>query len=155
MQKPQQYGFTLIEIMIVLVIIAIMSGVVVLNVSSSNYAGFTAEGVKIASELEILADEAVYTNSVIVCDVTTDGFTCQSYKNGDWSELNIRKLISWGWPRNIQIISTIINGRPIKDGEKIRFYPSGDIVPMSFQFSDGTHKAWVDGNMDGVFVVNN
>jgi prepilin-type N-terminal cleavage/methylation domain-containing protein len=130
MRKSQHQGFTLIEIMIVLVIIAIMSGVVVLNVGSTNYSGFMAEGLKIASTLEIIADEAVYTNSVIVCDVR-------------------------GWPKDMQIKTTYVNGRPLKDNEKIRFYPNGDVMPMSFQISNGIYTAWVDGNMNGIFVVNN
>lgn len=155
MHKPVPYGFTLIEIIIVLVIISIMSIVVVLNVNSSNYSGFMAEGAKIASTLEIIADEAVYTNSVITCDVNTNGFICQAYKNGEWQDLDLRKLITWSWPKNITIKTALINSKPLKDNEKIRFFPNGDIQPMSFQFTDGVHNAWVDGNMDGIFTVNN
>lgn len=155
MRKTLPRGFTLIEIMIVLVIIAIMAGVVVLNVNSSNYSGFMAEGLKISSTLEVIADEAVYTNSVIVCDVTDTGFVCQSYKNGEWRDLNMRSLVSWGWPRSIQVKAIYVNGRPIKDDEKLRFLPSGEIQAMSLQISDGVHNAWIDGDMDGNFQVNN
>lgn len=153
--RSKQQGFTLIEIMIVLVIIAIMSGVVVLNVGASTYSGFMADAIKIASTLEIIADESVYTNSVIVCDVNSDGVVCQSYKNGDWEDLNIRKLVSWGWPQNIKIKATYKNGKLIKEDERIRFLPTGNIDTMSFQISDGVHRAWVDGDMSGNFTVNN
>ena len=153
--KLQSKGFTLLEIMIVLVIIAIMAGVAVLNVTSSNYSSFMADGLKIAATLEIIADEAVYTNSVIVCDVAEDGFVCQGYKNSDWRDIDIKKLISWPWPKNLKITSIYISGRTIKDDEKIRFFPNGNIAPMSFQITDGVHNAWVDGDMNGTFQVNN
>ncbi len=155
MRKSLNHGFTLIEIMIVLVIIGVMASVAMLKLTSSNYSGFAADGVKISSTLEVLADESVYTNSVVACDITNDGFVCQGYKNGEWRDINMRSLISWPWPRNIQIKSIYISGRPIKDDEKIRFFPNGNIPPMSFQFTDGTHTAWVDGDMNGDFQVNN
>jgi type II secretion system protein H len=153
-KNPQQ-GFTLLEIMIVLVIIGIMASVVVLNVNSSNYSGFEADGLKIAATLEIIADESVYTNSVITCNVNPNGFICQGYKNGEWRDINLRNLISWSWPQSISIKSIYVNGRPIKDDEKIRFFPNGNISAMSFQISDGVHNAWVDGNINGEFEVNN
>ena len=149
------HGFTLIEIMIVLVIIAVMSGVVTLKITSLNYSGFMGQGLKVASELEIIADEAVYTNSVIACDVNNNGLVCQSYKDGDWQDLDLLRLISWAWPKDMQIKTVYINGRPLKDNEKIRFYPNGDIPPMSFQITNGVYSAWVDGSMDGTFAVNN
>ena len=155
MQQEFKQGFTLIEIMIVLVIIGLMSGVIVLNVGSSNYSGFMADASKIANALEIVADEAAYTNSVIACDVNFDGFICQAYKNGDWRELNLKNLVAWAWPNGIRIERVYINGQILKDNEKIRFYPHGDIDKMSFQISNGVHKVWIDGDMNGVFVINN
>ncbi len=150
-----QNGFTLIEIMIVLVIIAIMSGVAVLSVGSASYSQFQGEAVKISNTLEIIADESVYTNSVITCIVKPDGFICRGYRNGEWRDINLKNLISWSWPKNITIKSSTVNGRPLKDGEKIRFFPSGNIAQYSFQITDGIRNAWVDGNMSGEFQVNN
>ena len=153
--KSFQQGFTLLEIMIVLVIIGIMSSVVVLKITSASYSGFEADGLKVSSELAIIADESVYTNSVITCNVNPNGFVCQGYRNGDWRDINLRNLISWSWPKNITIKQTQINGRPLKSDEKIRFFPSGNIALMSFQITDGVHNAWVDGDMNGEFQVNN
>jgi type II secretion system protein H len=155
MQQSTQPGFTLIEVLIVLVIIAIMSAVVVLNVNTSNYSGFIAEANKIASTLEIIADEAVYTNSVIACDVKANGFSCQSYKNGDWQVLNMSKLVSWQWPRGITIETVYLNGNPLKSGDQLRFFANGDLPPMSLQVTDGIHHAWIDGDLSGDFKVSN
>ena len=150
-----QHGFTLIEIMIALVIIAIMSGVTVLSIGSASYSKFQGESVKIPNTLEIIADESVYTNSVITCSVKPDGFVCRGYRDGEWRDINLQKLISWSWPKNITIKSALENGHVLKDDEKIRFSPSGNIEQYSFQITDGVHNAWVDGNINGEFQVNN
>ncbi len=150
-----QRGFTLIEIMIALVIIAIMSGVAVLSVGSASYSQFKGESVKISNTLEIIADEAVYTNSVITCSVKPNAFICRGYRNGEWRDINLQHLASWSWPKDITITSSLVNGRAVKDDEKIRFFPTGNIPQYSFKITDGVRNAWVDGNINGEFQVNN
>lgn len=148
-------GFTLLEILIVLAIVGIMSAVVVLNVNSPSYSSFMAESRKLAATLSILADEAVYTNSVVVCEPEQAGIYCQTYKNGEWKDLNIRKLVSWAWPKNFTIKQVYINGMPIKDGERIKFFANGDQPPVSLQVTNGKYNAWIDGNIYGDFEVSN
>lgn len=153
MQKISAGGFTLIEILIVIVIIAIMSSIVALNVGSSSGRTFKTDLFKIANFFELLADEAVYTNSVIACDVE-NGVHCKSYKNGEWNDLNLNKVASWKWPSNIQILEVRVAGIPLKEGERIRFPANGEMAPISFQVTDGVHKAWIDGDFSGEFKVN-
>ncbi|MEN9391114.1 MAG: type secretion system protein GspH [Pseudomonadota bacterium] len=148
-------GFTLIEILIVLVIVAVMSGIAVLSVGAPSYSGFMANANKIASTLDLLADQAIYTDSVISCDVLPTGFTCKSYKNGEWSDLNIQNIISWGWPPRMQVEKTLIDGSQLKEKQKIKFYPNGDISEMSFLVTDSVHHTWIDETPNGNFVVNN
>jgi type II secretion system protein H len=150
-----QKGFTLLEILIVLAIVGIMSAVVVLNVGAPTYSTFISNARKIAATMNILSDQAVYTNSVIICDVNPNSLGCQSYKNGEWHDLDIRKLISWGWPGDLVIEQTYTNGIPLKQGEKIRFIPTGDQFPISLQVTNGKHYTWVDGDLNGNFQVNN
>lgn len=145
-------GFTLIEILIVLVIIAVMSGVVGLNVGSPRARIFKSDLLKISNLLETLADQAVYTNSVITCKIGDD-ITCKTYKNSEWDDLNLANIVSWKWP-HVQILEIKIDGSRLKDGELIRFPPSGEIEQMSFHVSDGEHDAWIDGNLNGEFKVS-
>ena len=148
-------GFTLLEIMIVLAIVAVMSAVVVLNVSAPSYARFTSNANKIAGALGILCDQAVYTNSVIVCDVSPNNLICQSYKNGNWTDLNLQNVISWSWPENMTITNVIVNGMPLKQGERIKFVATGVQLPISLQVTDGRYTTWIDGDFNGNFQVNN
>ena len=151
----EKTGFTLLEIMIVLVIVGIMSTVLVLNIGASTYTTFMSDAKKIAATLSIISDEAVYTNSVISCKIDTNGFNCRSYKNEQWSALNINKLVSWSWPKNFTVQQVLINGVPIKENETIKFFANGDQQPTSIQVSNGKYTTWVDGDMNGIFQVNN
>lgn len=148
-------GFTLIEILIVLVIIAIVSGIAVLNIGAPTYAAFTAKADKIATTLELLNDDAAYTDSVIVCKVLAQGFSCQSYKNNEWNDLPMSRIVPWGWPKDITINQILVDGVPLKEDGTIRFIPIGDADPMSFRITDGRYYTWIDGDLDGNFQVSN
>ena len=141
--------------MIVITIVAIMSAVVVLNIGAPTYSTFMANAKKIAATLNVLSDEAVYTNSVVACDVDPQWFDCQSYKNGNWKPLNLLDLVSWTWPNNYTVVQVYINGLPIKQGEQIKFFANGDQQPTSLQVTDGRYTTWIDGDINGIFQVNN
>ena len=147
-------GFTLIEIMIVLVIVAVMSGIVVLSINGPNNQAFISDAEKISSILEVLADESVYSNSVIACAVQEQKFDCMSYRDGEWKDLDVRKLIEWGWPPKLRIIKTLLDGQPLADNQKIKFYPNGQLQQMSFQVKSTSNSAWIDGNTDGDFKLS-
>lgn len=148
-------GFTLLEIIIVLAILAIMSAVVTLNVSSSTYSGFVNKANKIAVMFEVLGDDAVYTNSVIVCEPNPNGLDCQSYKNGEWSDVTLSKLTTWEWPADMKIEQVLINGLPIKQGDKIRFSPNDNANPMSIKVGNGTYSTWIDNDLSGNYKISN
>ena len=153
MQKSVAKGFTLIEILIVLAIIGVMSAVIALRVGSPSQSIFKSELFKIANLFETLADEAVYTNSVITCEVE-NGIVCKSYRNGEWNDFNLAKVASWKWPNNIKVLQIIVNGIPLKPGESIRFSANGDTSAMSFYVTDGVSKAWIDSDLTGEFKVH-
>jgi hypothetical protein len=54
-----------------------------------------------------------------------------------------------------EIIKVYINDNPIKDDQKIYFMPNGLQTPISFLLSDGNYEMWVDGDINGNFILSN
>lgn len=140
--------------MIVVVIIAIMAGVVVMNVGNATHGNFKSDVNKIAATFEMIADEAVYTNSVIACRVEEQALSCVKYRNGDWQDVDLKRVVSWGWPDDLKISEIRVNDVPLKDDQMIRFTPNGEVPLISIRITNGVQNAWVDGDMDGRFVIN-
>lgn len=147
-------GFTLIEIMVVLVLLAVMTTVVTLNVGGPSYSRFQGSAEKIANTFSILADEAVFTSSVVSCQVTPKSMVCKKYRDGEWNDLPISRLVAWGWPKELRISQVLVNGVAIKDKQPIFFLPSGDNGDISVQVADDSYSAWIDGDMSGRYKVS-
>lgn len=148
-------GFTLIEILVVLVIIAILTSIVTISVGNARYADFLANANKIATILEILNDDAVYTNSLISCGTEKGKFDCAKYKNGEWHDINIDRITSIIWPKEIIIKQIIVNQVILKSDEKVQFLPIGNLNPMSIWISYNGFSTWIDGDIYGNFKVSN
>ena len=148
-------GFTLLEILIVLAIIAIMSSVVTLNINSSSYLTFMSSARKVAVTLSILNEEAIYTNSVIDCVINDATLECEKYKNGTWVDLNLKQIISWKWPNNIKVQNLVRNGVTISKANNIKFLPNDYGDQTSIQITDGQYYTWIDGDLHNNFEVNN
>lgn len=153
MQKHHN-GFTLIEILIVLLIVAVMSTVVVLNINSPSYGKFMALTQKAATTFEIIGDQAVYTNSVIVCNLK-DQMSCQNYKDGEWNPLQLSRILSWKWPDELEVLQVYVNGSKLQSEWEIRFLPTGDFGLISIQVTNGRYTAWIDSDISGDFKVSN
>lgn len=148
-------GFTLIEIMIVLLIIGVMSAVATLSINAPSYSRFLASAEKLTTTFSLLSDQAIYTSSVVSCDLQTNNITCRSYRDGDWSDLDLKQLLSWGWPDDLTVKQILINGEPLKDKQQIKFLPSGDNDSLSVEVSNGEYSSWIDGDFTGQYKVAN
>jgi type II secretion system protein H len=151
----REKGFTLIEIIVVIIIIAVMTSVVTLSVGGPSYSKFLGGAEKISNTFSILADEAVFTSSVVSCDVTPTSLKCRKYRDGEWNDLPLTRLVAWGWPKDLRIAQVVLNGVPIKDKQPILFLPSGDNGDISIQVVDQQYSAWIDGDMSGRYKVSN
>ena len=148
-------GFTLIEIMIVLVIIGVMSAVATISITAQSYSRFLASAEKLNATFSILSDDAIYTSSVIACSLASDNITCSRYRDGEWDDLDLKKLLSWSWPSGLVVKQVLINGNQIKEKQQIKFLPSGDNDSLSVEVSNGEFSSWIDSDLTGKFKVSN
>lgn len=147
-------GFTLIEVMVVIFIIGILSTVTVLNVNAPNYSRFLSKVEQLSQSLAILSDDAIYSGTLIACRIDTKSISCSRYKDGDWDSVNIRKMMSWGWPDGVVVKQVLINGIQIKEKQTINFYPSGDNDSIAIEVGDGVYTVWIYGDLTGKFWVS-
>ena len=150
----RDFGFTLIEIMVVLVLMAVMATVVTLNIGGPSYSKFIGNAEKISNTFSILADDAVFTSSVISCNVAPKSISCSKYRDGEWTDMDVRRMVAWSWPKEISISKVIVNGVPLKDKQPVLFLPSGDNGDISIEVKDDVYSAWIDGDLTGKYKVS-
>lgn len=147
-------GFTLIEVMIVLVIVGIMSALATVSINAPSYSKFSVGAEQFAATFSTLSDEAIYTSSVITCDLGKNSISCNRYKDSEWSPIDIRQMISWSWPSGFIVKQVLINGIAIREDEQIKFLPSGDNDILSVEISNGEYTAWIDADRAGRYKVS-
>lgn len=150
-----QKGFTLLEVLIVMFIIGIMSMVTVINVNVPNYSRFQNKVEQLSQSFAIISDEAVYSRSLIACSVGKSSIRCKKYSNDDWEDVDLRRLLSMGWPEDVEIKQVLINGSLITEKQTVNFYPSGDNDSLAIEISDGNFSSWIYGDLTGRYWISN
>lgn len=156
--KSRQQGFTLIEILVVIVIMGIAVSMVVLNISLPGYYKFKSQVDMVSNTLSMISDQAIYTGNTVVCKVTTNNLLCKQYVDEEWVEMDINRIISWHWPpEKLKFKQIMIEGLNYPIGSVIAFVPSGDNSRMSLQLTsdDGKFSSWIDSDLLGRYNVSN
>lgn len=79
-------GFTLVELMIVIVIMGLMASIVVMTVGDGR-PSLAAEVDQFSARLNRAKEEAVLTNRPVGVEVTTEGYAFRVRRKGRWEEL--------------------------------------------------------------------
>lgn len=150
-----QKGFTLLEVLIVMSIIGIMSMVTVININVPNYSRFQNKVEQLSQSFAIISDEAVYSRALISCRIGKSSMNCRQYINDDWEDLDLKRLLSMGWPEDVEIKQVLINGNLITEKETVNFYPSGDNDALAIEVVDGNFSSWIYGDLTGRYWISN
>jgi general secretion pathway protein H len=86
-------GFTLLELMIVLVIAGITLGFVTLNAMPSPRQSLLDEAQRIALLLQVARDEAIMRNVPIAFEAEADGYRFMIRRGNTWQQLNDDELL--------------------------------------------------------------
>lgn len=99
-------GFTLVELMAVLAVLALASGAVVLILAGGDD-GPRPAAARFAARLAAARDEAIVTARPIQAWASPSGFGFDQYRSGRWQPLEQRPLETANWPEGTELSGAV------------------------------------------------
>jgi general secretion pathway protein H len=151
---PQSAGFTLLEVMVVMTIIAIIAGMVALRVGdSSRQVRHEHEARRLQQAVQLAAQEAIVRGRQYGLAVEADGYGFCRRENGAWRAIEkdskLRPYqISGGLTLRVDSTLPDQGGRQRDEEETacpmVRLMPSGEIEPIRIAVVEGDGRAIID-----------
>ena len=150
----KEAGFTLVEILSVLVVIGLMSSVVILSMPQPK-SELDKQAQRLSVELNALAQDGLISGSVTAAGFSKDGYALYTFENSEWTE-----RVSAEWQDSYRMTLTRASAKlelPKKADPIILFQPTGLSTPFEFTLSDRETKYALktagDGRVDLVKSV--
>ena len=102
-------GFTLVELMVVIAVMALMAGAVVVTTGGSG-SGPSAATTRFASRLAAARDEAVVSGRPISAWVTPSGYGFERYHGGAWQPMSAKPFEGDNWQPGTVVASPASGG---------------------------------------------
>lgn len=152
----RQSGFTLVEVMVVLLIVGMMSGVVILNIPPPRDP-VLVQGEKMASRLRLVSQAGMVENHAFGISVDRDGYSVVKFENNAWTEI-IRHDFEFDTPPVIALTQNgaIIDLKALKKSglPVIRYDNTGIATPFTFSIETGNSEIYLVGHVDGSVDVS-
>jgi general secretion pathway protein H len=119
--RPERHprGFTLVELMVVLAVLALAATVVILTIPGSN-ARVVAEADRLAVRIAALRDLAIVEGRPMALVISPSGYGFERREAGGWAVLPGRGFARHNWPRGVRLTDPA-DGAPLR----IAFDPVG------------------------------
>lgn len=112
-------GFTLVELMVVLAVLALAATVVILTIPGSN-ARVAGEADRLAVRIAALRDLAIVEGRPMALVISPSGYAFERRENTGWIDLPGRGFDRHDWPRDVRLLEPV-GGAPLR----IAFDPVG------------------------------
>lgn len=89
-------GFTLVELMVVIALMALMAGAVVVSAGAPG-SGPSAEATRFASRVAAARDQAIVVGKPMSVWVAPSGYGFEIYQGGVWQSLSARPFTGGNW----------------------------------------------------------
>ncbi|AMC33955.1 GspH/FimT family pseudopilin [Janthinobacterium sp. B9-8] len=150
MKAMRQFGFTLIEILVVLSIIGIIMGLAVVRLDLSDGQRVEREASRLAALFESARDEAITGGQAIAW--SSDGlgyqFWLQDAQN-NWQSIATHDLLNPRVLEEVRVEGFSVNLRERRMGERLVFEPSGVNAPFSLQLRLNNSRLELAGDVMG------
>ena len=139
-------GFTLVEILCVLVVIGLMSAVVVLSIPPPK-SELDRQAALLTRQLNALAQDGMISGSVTAAGFSKDGYALYSFENSEWAE---KATADWSGSYRLTLSRGSTKLDMPKTAEPIMvFQPTGLSTPFELTLSDRETKYALKAEGDG------
>lgn len=147
MKREGQAGFTLVEMLIVLAIVGIMSGMTLLAIGGMGRGAQPENEARLfANRLSLASDDALVTDTALSLHIDAQGYRVEKWSEKDKEWIAHPDRLFGAHHELPAGISMKVAGEP----ERIMLRPDGTGTPFSVAFSD-SERSWRVFD-DGLFV---
>lgn len=142
----KESGFTLVEILCVLVVIGLMSSVVILSIPQPKSL-LDKQAETLTGQMNALAQDSLVSGSVAAAGFSKDGYALYTFENSEWME-----RISGEWQDGYRMTLTRASAKldlPKTTEPIILFQPTGLSTPFELTLSDRETKYSLATQGDG------
>ncbi|MDH4285569.1 MAG: prepilin-type N-terminal cleavage/methylation domain-containing protein [Gallionellaceae bacterium] len=151
----RQRGFTLIEILIVLVIMSVALGVVMVQLMPDSRSVLREESQRLALLLENAGMEAQTSGQPMAWSFENSSYRFWKKNNyGDWVRIEEEAMFRpRNLPEGIHIAEASVEAQPLKAGERLLLSASSYALPFRLRMSGDHATAHITGSSTGVVTA--
>ncbi len=153
--RRTQGGFTLIELMVVLVVMGIVLGIAAVQFMPDDHAVLREEAQRLALLLENAGMEARASGRSLAWSPEGNGYQFWSRDDyGDWARIdNDEPFRPRIFAAGVRITSVMVESQPLQPGGRLLLSSSSFTLPFQVTLGDGQAEAGVAGGSTGSVTV--
>lgn len=138
-------GFTLIEVLVVLLLVGISVTVVAVNLRAGDREVLREEAARLAAGLEQAQDEAILTGAALAWRGAAEGYQyLRRGTDGNWMPLDDHLFRPWQLPAAVRLVDVEVAGMKVVAGALIVLSPSALSGPLRVVLAAGSERAAVE-----------
>ncbi len=143
-------GFTLLEIMVVVLIIGVLLAMISLSVSPNPRTKLRDEATRLATVMQTAQEEAILQGKLFAINIGENGYAFYEYGLGGMEAIAGDEILKpRELPENIRITEAVVDGPKVDKKIWILLYPTGELTAFGITFSDQDYHWSVEGDPGG------